>query len=564
MPHPDEILTSAASVNQIFDHLQNPLESWHPLEPDAQRSDFMVPETAQEEFREMRDVLKKQLSDLDKLPALNNDSKDHRRALINRLTEINAVLSPQKKLPPEILILIFSSVFSLDSVVDLPPRNPAHEYPWCLARTCGRWRQIIYSTQGNWKSIRIFYRSLGNNQSYKLLIQNSIKDVLSRGTHILDFRLLNWTSSYKTQDPLLDILAACAARITRVTIACPFMFSDRFLSSAPYSFPELESVELIMSFQVPQGPPGLGHRVLPVYQTQPRRSLISGFSVFTKAPKLHELSISSVLENVQSLDYDEFRRAQPMADLHATSIPFSQLTRLDIRGKTFLTITETHWLLSACKNLQTCTMHIRRLSLDRQRVAKTHDKRMHVITLQSLFTFEIHVDAEEALFPLLQPLALPSLTSLGVHYLHAAITTRILAQYDLGKLIRLWQCKLECLTHWFEIPPHLIDSLIYTISPSIRVLDISPSELSTSLLRHITSGFLLPIVEEIHVFIRSKEAWDTFVSMVEERWSKITDSLSTVVIYTNNDSWPLEPIRDHCRKLNHISVGGRCIIMRTI
>ncbi|KAG6914835.1 hypothetical protein DXG01_015056 [Tephrocybe rancida] len=518
---------------KMSDCLQNPLRNWHPLEPDARRSDFTISEGAQIEFREMRDVLQRQLSDLTDSHTPDYDGRIARKrhAIIDRLTEIEAVLSPQKKLPPEILSLIFSLLFP--PIIVLPPRQYADTDPWWLATTCCvRWRQVIYGTQPLWNSVRLFYRGNGDKKprnSYRVRVLKFIGDVLSRGTQILDIRLLNWRQAQQTPNPLADVLLPYAAQFTQLTIHSPIENAAPLAIIWRSAWPCLDGTT----------------------------SFDFEFSVFCNAPNLQKLSFSSVLDQLFSGSLA--RISLPVAELRGLSIPFNRLTTLDILGKVQLAIAETHLLLSACINLETCALYVHQPGPLEPLVALAGQ-----IILNSLQRFEIHVDRESVFPPLFSQLHLPSLITLELYPFGAVFGPS--TNYDLGKIIVRWRCRIRHLIQRFTMSPSLVDNLLYTISPGVHLLDIARSQISATSMLKITSGALLPHVQEIHVCIRTGEDWDAFMGMIEGRRVNSADSLSTAVIYTvgvgslynhvTRETTLLETVYEQCQRLNNLTYGS--------
>ncbi|KAJ6463881.1 hypothetical protein C8R45DRAFT_502323 [Mycena sanguinolenta] len=103
--------------------------------------------------------------------------EDKRTALLSYRTRNTAILSPLRRIPPEVLAEIFS--WTLPSLTDaLKIGSDTAQSPWLLARISSRWRAVCLSTTSLWSQIAIDYESSTSNPSkhYSLaLVETQIR-----------------------------------------------------------------------------------------------------------------------------------------------------------------------------------------------------------------------------------------------------------------------------------------------------------------------------------------------------------------------------------------------------
>ncbi|RDB18825.1 hypothetical protein Hypma_014541 [Hypsizygus marmoreus] len=192
---------------QDHEHLTQLLLTCEP-----QRSDYILSEPTQREFRQLRLHLEALLQHLDASTGATSKhstelSTDQQRYTHSSCTwliqNINVSIAPHKRLPSEIWSEIFVRV--TPSRIDFPPpadRRDRWLFPfqtptapmtaWKLMQVCARWREIAKMTPELWRSVTISpWRNVSCNDwagSIKRLVEAS-REFLTRGTQLLAVRL---------------------------------------------------------------------------------------------------------------------------------------------------------------------------------------------------------------------------------------------------------------------------------------------------------------------------------------------------------------------------------------
>ncbi|KAJ6580862.1 hypothetical protein B0H19DRAFT_486541 [Mycena capillaripes] len=103
------------------------------------------------------------LGRLDDAAMLQNTNKleEDRRSLLSYRTRNSAILSPLRRMPPEVLGEIFSWTLPSVCLVELGRgRFDKTDTPWVLTRVSSRWRAISLSTPSLWSRIAIDFATL--------------------------------------------------------------------------------------------------------------------------------------------------------------------------------------------------------------------------------------------------------------------------------------------------------------------------------------------------------------------------------------------------------------------
>ncbi|KAF7366657.1 F-box domain-containing protein [Mycena sanguinolenta] len=98
--------------------------------------------------------------EISKLQEKLKQLEDERAALLSYRTQNTAILSPLRRMPPEVLSEIFS--WTLPSINDaLGIGYDMAQSPWLLTRVSSRWRAVCLSTASVWSRIAIDYEASG-------------------------------------------------------------------------------------------------------------------------------------------------------------------------------------------------------------------------------------------------------------------------------------------------------------------------------------------------------------------------------------------------------------------
>ncbi|GLB43054.1 putative PIN domain containing protein [Lyophyllum shimeji] len=485
------------------EHLLTPCETLHPLEPEARRSDYIVPEAAQKEFREMRGVIEDEVDRLDAelvhLEGLMEGLRRKRAACMERIAEINAAIAPHKKLPPELLSAIFLRVHKQQYPLELPPSQDAltKDGPWCLSRVCSRWRQVVWGISQYWHAVRLsgfWHRnSLGKVGTSERLFQSveMTKDILHRGTRVLTIQITSCDALPAGINPLADLLGPFATQLHEVTVGCCADVLEPFLDSPPPFFQALESLDLTLWTSDIYSP----HQLLP-----------QG-TVFSNAPNLRKVRINTGLMCGSHI--------KPPLQLHKLRITWGQLTNVSLVGRR-MNFTDCSHVLQLCHNLVQCYLH----SEAQYPGNATHPFFQSPIVLPHLRVLELHVYEEDNAASYVAPsqffssLVLPSLSCLT---LGLQLPARIIRRIGLGDVIARSGCKLERFRTTSPIPPSFLDQFLETVSPMLQKLDITESEISIPSLERIARGVLLPKLTSLGCCIPSLDGLEAFAQVIKNR-----------------------------------------------
>ena len=168
-----------------------------------------------------------------------NDLLHERGALVEMLEHHKALVSPVRRLSPEMLQQIFFCCLPVD-------RNPAvhpSEAPLLLGRICRLWREIANSTPRLWSAIHIVIPSK-ENASLASARYDALRTWLGRsGATPLHISL---RAHLPTEDilpfPFADYIVGFSTRWSSVTLALPMAVILRLCSNVNGSVPILDTV----------------------------------------------------------------------------------------------------------------------------------------------------------------------------------------------------------------------------------------------------------------------------------------------------------------------------------
>ncbi|KAK7469260.1 hypothetical protein VKT23_003745 [Stygiomarasmius scandens] len=164
---------------------------------------------------------------------LHKELQDIREKELVSVNRLNGILSAFRRLPPEILIEIFS--FSLQTTLDrfVVNLSPTQHMLWRLGQVCGRWRAIVCQHMRRfWSSIVIDTNKLSDETQYtpeyvRFLLETCL---LRSGSHSLTFEVVGCLASCERLNfGIFDLLAGQSARWKKVTfreISFPLLASS--------------------------------------------------------------------------------------------------------------------------------------------------------------------------------------------------------------------------------------------------------------------------------------------------------------------------------------------------
>ncbi|KAF8057443.1 hypothetical protein FPV67DRAFT_1527502 [Lyophyllum atratum] len=492
--------------------LSSPMEVLHPLEPDARRSDYIVTDAAQLEFREMRLVIDREIArfdmELERLQGMMDKLREEQATHLQRRREINAAIAPHKKLPPELISAILLLTYDQKASLKLPPTPyDLKEGPIFLSHLCSRWRQVVCSTPAFWHAVTFSgsrYLDLeGAAHTNKPLWSLDLaKDILSRGTRVLKIDMIESCFALPPGVNLIEnLLIPSSTNIHHLTLICCPEVLEPFLSPSPPSFQTLESLDLTCVW-TPDTPDQ--HRACGI--------------VFSNAPSLKRVCIDTVMTGNWNTRSDH--------QLQSLLIPWRQLTEVSLLGRR-VDLADCSDVLRLCHALTKCCLES---DADWPSNAICPDSQSQII-LPALHTMELHIYqrslGEVSITPshFIQNLVLPSLISLtlGLNLASDAIN-----KVNLAGLIVRSASKLECFESTAAIPFLLVEQFLQTVSLTLRELNIGETEISVPTLERIAQGTLLPRLTSIRCCIPSIRAFDALEDLIERRWGSTDDSISDI------------------------------------
>lgn len=334
-------------------YLTDPMVYRHPREDVAKRSDFIVPDAEQLEFREMRGLIQGLVDKLDSqgLP-LDARSNDLREKYTDRLRELQGATAAYKKLPPELLLEIFShaGAFVKGPVLVQRGINLLERHPWTFSHVCSRWRQVLASAHSLWDDVCVnepgYYgvftlQEVRVRKSLELLALAA--DIVARGTRFLDVRISQVVVQAlpPRANPLGELIIPFASQFKTISLECSRAFINPLISSSAVPFSQLESFTMCLDIILPTLGPDDGPYLAP-------------FLLLANAPNLRTFRFQL------NTDWDLMTRERVGRVIrpHTFSVPWAQITELELYLHV-MTIKDAHALLSLCTSLQTCSLHAR-------------------------------------------------------------------------------------------------------------------------------------------------------------------------------------------------------------
>ncbi|KAK0185213.1 hypothetical protein F5146DRAFT_198914 [Armillaria mellea] len=138
-------------------------------------------------LQDMSDEMTRLNSEMERVQSLMEEIEKERELLQARIKRYTALISPVRRLPPEILMEIFDLVLSSDQWSLFLRLN---EGPWLLGRICSQWRQVINSTPRLWTTFRIVYGIESSAKCCPIGAVDLLKTAIARcGANTISFNL---------------------------------------------------------------------------------------------------------------------------------------------------------------------------------------------------------------------------------------------------------------------------------------------------------------------------------------------------------------------------------------
>ena len=258
----------------------------------------------QEDIQQMQSTVESVENEITRLRRTLTELEDYRGQLYDNIGRHQAVLSPIRKIPPEILAEIFLHAAGDGSVV-WPRQKGGVEMPWLLGRICSYWRTITLSLPLLWSKIRLDFscgfesRSPGHHDTC-IAVQNLIQACLSRsGNTLLSFSITANGPQELIIVPILRAFVKHSSRWKDVSIDLAWLSRyHQILMPAKSNVPNLYRLHLGTCTRDTLAPDTL--------------------DAFKISPSLKELSISHLTR-----------------PFHILRIPWGQLTHLSSKMSTF-------------------------------------------------------------------------------------------------------------------------------------------------------------------------------------------------------------------------------------
>ncbi|KAJ7593486.1 hypothetical protein C8J56DRAFT_499048 [Mycena floridula] len=427
-------------------------------------------------FSTVKDDLQRCNEEIEKQQLYLTSLHEQRTVLERHVRGYESLISPVRRLPPEILGQIFLLVCS------------ANRFDWhgisipglILAQVCSHWRLVCFDTREIWATITIDMPnySQGVRQAVRFLLETSDPypislaiDCLGYGPHARD---------------LLGALVAESNRWSELTVG---KLNVKLLVDV---FPVIKSQLSSLRFLI-----------LPYLDD-----------------KIHDLNLFKVAPLLDTLDWE----LAPNADQPDLVVPWAQLRNLTLRGPK----RPLHFL-SLCPALISAELIFPTSN------SAEHARDIHIKSNLSALTIRTDdVDLKHSL-PLLSQLTLPSLDSLSIKMEPYTAVKQVFPVGQLRSLISRSHCTITVLS-WTKIPTdftqwtsllqllHSLQSLsvvdIGTVKPQVGD-DLVNDAFFNLMVRPIESSFL-PSLQHLSLKVAAKNAFSTprLVRALQNRVSK--------------------------------------------
>ncbi|KAJ7698927.1 hypothetical protein B0H17DRAFT_316005 [Mycena rosella] len=373
-------------------------------------------------------------------------------------------LAPHKRLPPEVLAIIFVNYVATPVILPPSPHEPA----LALAATCRSWRSIVLNIPNLWSNIFLDFSCCPT----PLKLLEYAKLWLSRSENTL-ITLRNSSARWSERsmqkanvDPMLYLVAPYIARCREIDMRFLEASIDEFFSFPAGSIEHLEVLYLeTLGFSMP-----FTHA-----SGQP-------LEVFRSAPCLRRVLFSTDLCSI---------------DPHVLGLPWGQLTGLHFIA-TYIPPLAMHAILRESAALRECSFSI--IQLD-DALAAALD-RLPECVLPALHTLMVEFSPQTVDYaPFLRPLVLPALTDLELRPLEAGVLPQCpwSQRAYAGLLARSGFALRRLAILHYMIAPRDLDAVLRGM-PSLADLHLylwKTTPWDVGILHALGTGALLPRLETI-------------------------------------------------------------------
>ncbi|KAJ6620581.1 hypothetical protein B0H10DRAFT_1945890 [Mycena sp. CBHHK59/15] len=363
-----------------------------------------------------------------------------------RIQSYKVALAPHKKLPPEVLAIIF--LYCVQPPIILPP-SP-HEPALILVSICSSWRNLLLHIPDLWSNIFLDFNRSGA-KSMKLLEFSKLW--LSRSeTSLITIRnsTSRWSERFLSDgnvNPIRYLVTPYITRCREIDLRFLEASIDEFFTLPKGSIEHLEVLYL-----------ETGGFSMPFIQGSGET-----LDVFRSAPRLRRVLFST--------DLCSF-------DPHVLGLPWGQLTGLHFIA-TYIPPMAMHAILRQSHSLIECSCSIIELNND----VSAALEQLHECVLPSLRSLMVEFAPETVNYaPFLRPLVLPSLKDLELRPLEAG---------------RLPECT------WSQ---RAYAGLLSRSAFTLRRLAILHYVVSPTDIEAIFRG--MPSLVDLHLFLYEKVEWD--------------------------------------------------------
>lgn len=310
--------------------------------------------------------------------------------MTRQLEEHTALLSPIRRLPPELLAEIFQH--SLPSYPQTPRTSQA---PLLLCRVCSQWRSISMSTSSLWCSIGIDIEAPSTLVTLQTMLERS------GSRHSLDISLhfppgqsvKHYTYDGHITEKILSAIISVSSRWRDLYIQnVPFSWAQRIYNIPAKDLASLESLTLLSDFRLTSSD---------VTATDDQRGFTLSPDGFRSALAFQKLSLSGPLAYM------------PTLSLH---YPLNQITHLTLDNGCYFPSYTTHdlyYIFSHCPMLASCVIHTPH-NLNNT----IHDH--PVVSALALIDWTLRMRSAKELAPLLDCLAFPCLRHLSLETIRSS------------------------------------------------------------------------------------------------------------------------------------------------
>ncbi|KAF4609987.1 hypothetical protein D9613_010352 [Agrocybe pediades] len=481
-------------------------------------SSFIPTSTDEDNVRKVVQGVERELESLDeeitRMKLALARLEERRADLHSTLLKHRSVLAPIRRLPPEILGIIFS--FAIEGcTVRYPARRDS--MPWVLGQVCSFWREVQISLPQLWSLLDVelfFFNHLGDDASFAAGLheaQEFVETCLRRsGKELLNLSLRGiGTGSTAAMKVVLRLFVEHAERWRDAYLEFDVYDFLPTLSPAMHRLPNLSSLSLF-SYQRPEQ--------LPV------------IAPFEDAPKLTTLAISGIHNPFYTL-----------------IVPWSQISHLTSKSSTFQQGEFTQLLRA--------TQALAYLHTESERILEAASSQP--VSLPHLTKLSV-VNKGTYIANVFQFLDIPNVRDLRIH-----ATTRLASSVTVGRIIRSG-CAPTHLSFTSSLLPdtHVEDNMaiiiLLTYLPSITHLELtvvySFTEIMPKLFLTRSSGptTFLPALQSIHlndkICVSEERIFEALASRIEKcdeesygAWPENQQGLKEIMLRLSSPPRPTFP-----------------------